>query len=305
MPVVLHSIAILVVAGAAAGSDWSGHWCGEGVNTADRVPLELEISNGGADAAAWLTLPKHGWYRGPALKIEEDGDALVLTFNPRQEQHVLRMERRGEALAGTWTWNDYRADVDLDPCVPELPYTTEEASFSRDGVSFGGTLFLPASPGPHPAIVCYHGSGDNERWWLFDDADHFARLGFACYVWDKRGCGNSGGHWEEADFDILAEDGIAAVEMLKGREDIDPARIGVYGISQACWIMPLAASKCPDIRFILAISGAVTTVEDEGYYDYWYRMDQAGYSEADWQEALALLKEDNAFTRTGEGWEAL
>jgi hypothetical protein len=35
---------------------------------------------------------------------------------------------------------------------------------------------------------------------------------------------------------------------LKTRSDIDPAQIGLLGVSQAGWIMPLAAVRAKEIR---------------------------------------------------------
>jgi pimeloyl-ACP methyl ester carboxylesterase len=287
----------------SAPADWTGSWNGHGKMGDERISLSIEIASDGGALTARMSLPEHGWLHAPAHQVRQEGDSLIIEVDPRSE-HVLQLNGADE-LSGTWKWKAFDAALSLAPAMPDLPYTREELGITRDGISFGGTLFLPKGPGPHPAMVCFHGSGDNERWWLFDEADRFARMGLACYVFDKRGCGESGGHWEEADFAMLAEDGIAAVSLLRSRGDIDPERIGVFGISQACWIMPLAATKSEDIAFIVAVSGAVTTVEEEGYYDYWYRMREAGFSEEDWQEALALLKRNNAFTRTGEGWEEL
>ena len=55
--------------------------------------------------------------------------------------------------------------------------------------------------------------------------------------------------------DILAGDALAGVESLKTRNDIDSSRIGFVGMSQAGWIMPLAASRSDDVAFIVNISG--------------------------------------------------
>jgi dienelactone hydrolase len=73
---------------------------------------------------------------------------------------------------------------------------------------------------------------------------------------DKRGVGGSTGDWNMASFDDLAGDVVAAVEYVKTRSDIDPKRIGLLGVSQAGWIMPLAAVRSKDIAFLISISGA-------------------------------------------------
>ena len=64
------------------------------------------------------------------------------------------------------------------------------------------------------------------------------------------------GDWNNASFDDLAGDVAAAFLYLKTRRDIDAADIGLMGISQAGWIMPLAANREAGIAFLISISGA-------------------------------------------------
>ena len=64
----------------------------------------------------------------------------------------------------------------------------------------------------------------------------------------------------------LANDALAGVEFLKGYDQIDPNRIGLFGLSQGGWIAPLAASKSSDVAFIVLYSGPVCTVGQEMYY---------------------------------------
>jgi Predicted hydrolase of the alpha/beta superfamily len=77
--------------------------------------------------------------------------------------------------------------------------------------------------------------------------------------YDKRGVGESTGDWNAATYEDLAGDAVAAVEYLKTRRDIDAAQIGLLGISQAGWIMPLAAVRSKDVAFLISISGAGVT----------------------------------------------
>jgi dienelactone hydrolase len=83
---------------------------------------------------------------------------------------------------------------------------------------------------------------------------HLVRAGMAALIYDKRGLGESGGTPAQAakwslegiarcgdTFNKLAGDADAAVALLAVRPDIDGRRIGLVGISQAGWIMPLAA----------------------------------------------------------------
>lgn len=140
----------------------------------------------------------------------------------------------------------------------------EEVTFSGPGAVLSGTLYLPTSPGPHPALVFVHGSGPQTRLDNWSMADRFARAGIACLSFDKRGTGKSTGDWEQADFDVLADDVLAGVERLRQRPEIQPDQIGLWGVSQAGWIIPLAANKSEHVAFCIPVSGgAVSPAEQE------------------------------------------
>jgi dienelactone hydrolase len=82
--------------------------------------------------------------------------------------------------------------------------------------------------------------------------------------YDKRGTGESTGNWQRAGFDQLVDDVLAGVRYLKTKERIAPDKIGLWGVSQAGWIIPLAASKSNDVAFVVPVSGgAVTPAEQE------------------------------------------
>ena len=99
------------------------------------------------------------------------------------------------------------------------------------------------------------------------------RHGLAVLVYDKRGIGQSGGSYPgdsptAAAIDTLARDAAAAARFLAAQPEIDRARVGLTGQSQAGWIAPLAASREPAIRFLVLFSGpAVTADENDIYQD--------------------------------------
>jgi pimeloyl-ACP methyl ester carboxylesterase len=139
----------------------------------------------------------------------------------------------------------------------------EEVSFHGQGASLSGSLYLPAVAGPHPALVFVHGSGPEARFPNWPMADRFARAGIACLSYDKRGTGKSTVDWQQAGFDVLADDVLAGVELLRSRPDIRPDQIGLWGVSQAGWVIPLAASKSEHVAFCIAVSGAGVCPADQ------------------------------------------
>jgi pimeloyl-ACP methyl ester carboxylesterase len=150
------------------------------------------------------------------------------------------------------------------------PYQEQTVRFPSAGASLSGTLIKPNSHPPHSAIVILHSSGHQSRngpaGYFRLLANYFAAQGIATLVYDKRGVGESTGHWANASFDDLAGDGLKAIEFLKSQSDIDPKRIGLWGISQGGWLGPLAASRSSEVAFVISVSGpAVGTGEQEIY----------------------------------------
>ena len=145
-----------------------------------------------------------------------------------------------------------------------IPLVEEPVSFSNGDVRLAGRLLKPAGRGLFPAVVIVPGSvpatRDTYDLWAF----FFASRGFAVLTYDKRGVGESGGHYvktaTEQNLVALAGDALAGVDWLRTRPEIDPARIGLSGGSQAGFTIPLAASESSAVAFATIQSGPVTSV---------------------------------------------
>jgi dienelactone hydrolase len=162
-----------------------------------------------------------------------------------------------------------------------LPWIrTETLAIPSGDITLAATLALPRwQAGPYPAVVVVHGSGSLPRWVYWSYARQLVPHGMAVLLYDKRGTGASGGtlpqstRWQQesieqcgALFTALAGDARAAVRALVARPDIDRHRIGLAGISQAGWIMPLAADGNRDVAFIVSISGPAVSCGLEDWY---------------------------------------
>ena len=150
---------------------------------------------------------------------------------------------------------------------------TGRVTFQNGEVTLAGNLFIPVGEGPFPAVVIVHGAGKitSEDYKLL--SFFFVQHGFAVLTYDKRGVGESTGSYKrvvvknsESVLAELAGDALAGVELLKNHDQIDPDRIGFFGLSQAGWIAPLAASKSSDVAFIVLFSGPVCTLGQEMFY---------------------------------------
>ena len=134
----------------------------------------------------------------------------------------------------------------------------EDVSF-RDGEhTLSGSLYRPRGAGPHPALAMILGSDRQDR----NHGGvgpalgrHFARAGFACLFWDKRGVGRSTGDFQTQTFRDRAQEALAAIRFLAGRKDIKGDRVGLWGHSQGGMVAPLAASLSQDVAFLIEVSG--------------------------------------------------
>ena len=98
-------------------------------------------------------------------------------------------------------------------------------------------------------------------------------MGFAVLRFDKRGVGSSTGEYSgvgpsnsDVMFDLLADDMVAGAAVLRNHPDVDPTRVGFSGVSQAGWIIPLAASRDVAAAFAVIVVGPTVTVGLEIFY---------------------------------------
>jgi alpha/beta superfamily hydrolase len=183
-------------------------------------------------------------------------------------------------------------------------YRTEDVTFTAaDGVTLAGTLYLPDGVGPHPASVMLHGSGPQDRDGYASIiavlADELAASGRIVLAYDKRGSGGSGGDGGRAGFAILADDAHAAMKLLAARPDVDVARIGLAGSSQAGWIAAKAVERgaTPADVLLLGAAGAAVSVARQNLYNSDVLMRCTGLAERDIQLALDQQRAFFAFLR--------
>jgi dienelactone hydrolase len=178
----------------------------------------------------------------------------------------------------------------------------EDVQFPSGDLRLTGTLLTPAARGTHPAIILVHGSGPEDRDHVLPWARFLVRRGIAVLGYDKRGVGGSTGDWNMASFEDLAGDVVAAFAYLRTRADVDPAQIGLLGISQAGWIMPLAATRARELAFLISISGGAVTPAATTLDQAANEMKARGMKPQTIDDILAIMKLQYRFAQTGEGW---
>lgn len=169
----------------------------------------------------------------------------------------------------------------------------EEVAFFSQGVQLSGSLVLPEKGPIHAAVVFVHGSGKQSR--NLHSAERFAQAGIAALVYDKRGAGRSGGVYEgeqsvsEKNLVLLADDALAALQVLHKHPKTQALPLGLTGISQAGWIVPLAAEQTKLVDFMVIWSGPVCRVSEEDVYSK-YTADLDGDQVPTFYQALQARK---------------
>lgn len=110
---------------------------------------------------------------------------------------------------------------------------TEEVEFYSDGVKLRGLLRLPDVPSPEPIAALVQGPG----WLGLADSKNYSRwhqgftdAGYAVLAFDYRGFGRSDGErgWVNPDWQL--QDILNALTYLETRPEVNPRRIGAYGM---------------------------------------------------------------------------
>jgi pimeloyl-ACP methyl ester carboxylesterase len=237
----------------------------------------------GSEWTATMDSPDQGATGIPVSKVTVDGDKVRLDLAAIGGTYEGTLTDDGETIDGTWTQggSSYPLVVErvgadeargvVRPQHPEapFPYTVKDVEFAggeptsatEGAVRLSGTLTLPDSDGPHPAVVLVSGSGPQDR----DEtlmghkpflvlADHLTRHGVAVLRYDDRGVGKSTGTFEGATIADFTADAAAAVDFLAKRSDIDAKSIGIAGHSEGANVAPRASLINDKVAFLVLLA---------------------------------------------------
>jgi uncharacterized protein len=154
-------------------------------------------------------------------------------------------------------------------------FSIQDVKFESEGVTLAGSILQPKSP--FAAVVIVHGSDPVKREMEF--AKRLAKEGIAVLTYDKRGVGESGGVYvgpsvgtnnvDSTNLNLLSSDANEAVKTFRTYLKDKKIPIGLVGFSQAGWIIPITASKNPQIEFMVLFScPTITTLEQLRFQFY-------------------------------------
>jgi len=265
-------------------------------------PLEIEggeiiraLFDISSDEKGTLTaefgVPDQGAMELPVGKIEFVQGKLNIEMKNYNISYTGLLDEQGLSISGNYIQGDtvelvlarYSQMPDLTtikevverpqtPVAP-YPYLVEDVVFGNNSalVKLAGTLTLPDSNTPAPAVILIHGSGRNDRngtgmgtFHLL--ADYLTRQGIAVLRYDKRGAGESTGDYGQSTTIDFASDVRAGIEFLKSDSRINPDQIGLIGHSEGGVIAPLVASESDEVAFIVLMAGLGQTFGEAAAY---------------------------------------
>lgn len=173
---------------------------------------------------------------------------------------------------------------------PGLEASESVVRFRSGDFELVGTLHLPAGTGPHGALIMVHGSGPQTRESTPSSGlirRRFVDAGYAVFSWDKPGSGESAGDFDQEHAKTqratILTDGV---RLLAEHPAVDPDHIGVWGLSEAGWVMPLALDMTDNIAFMIVVSGGGEDSIEQQVYQWTQRARCGGATD----EELAIME---------------
>jgi dienelactone hydrolase len=144
----------------------------------------------------------------------------------------------GAAGVGTYEVESHVVDVELDGAVVQAQVLAPVGA----GEDLDGLVFV-------------HGAGTGEFTRAFRiQARDLASAGIVTMVPNKRLDTYT---TVSRDYPAMAADYYRSVEVLRGWPGVDPDRVGVYGESEGCWIVPVMTAEQPQIAYSVLVSAPV------------------------------------------------
>ncbi len=267
----------------AAPPNLEGNWMG--VLEAGPIRLRLVLHlNRVADGrwAGTLDSPDQNAAGIPITTVTQTNDTVAIEIASIGASYRGTLRGEGSEIMGEFRQSGVAVPLTLRhnaetpvfrrPQEPKKPYPYDEQEVAFENrtakIRLAGTLTLPRSGAPFPAVLLITGSGPQDR----DEslaghhpflvlADFLTRQGIAVLRADDRGTGKSTGKFAESTTQDFVEDALAGVEYLKSRKEIDPGQIGLIGHSEGGTVAPMAAVRSRDVRFVVMMAGPGVTGE--------------------------------------------
>jgi pimeloyl-ACP methyl ester carboxylesterase len=220
-----------------------GYWKG-GVSRDGAIQaIEVNFYIVGDSIRATYNLPDLGLYEEPVLlHFTTDTTfsfrAFMGSFN------CFYNKEHAEITGENKLWKPVGLKMHLKKVrLPKTDHTKELLAISSGDINIKGTLFKPVNQKRSPLVIIAHGADDPTRknWVYRYYAYMLVKEGYAVFIFDQRGNGESGG--KDATLHDNASDIISIARYFKTRKYIEPKRMAIIGESRGGWVAPIAAQS--------------------------------------------------------------
>lgn len=156
-----------------------------------------------------------------------------------------------------------------------IAFDSRETTFNSHGTALAGRLVMPKGNEPVPVVVLVHGAEHDSALTDYSLQRMLPAEGVGAFVYDKRGTGKSGGEYTQ-DFNLLADDVVAALHEARQLAGARVSRIGYQAGSEGGWVAPMAANRAP-VDFVIVCFGLAVNVIDEDQEGVELQMREKGY----------------------------
>lgn len=319
---VLVCCLFLVTAAGRCQPAGMGHW--EGAIDVAGQSLEIKVDFSAAEGSirGTIDIPQQKAFGLPLRAVRLTGDSVsfelpagpgLASFEGGIAGDTASGVFRQAGITGTFHLRRGTAARAAEPApAGSLPYASFEVSFRSGDCTLAGTLTVPFSGGPYPAVILLTGSGAQTRdedvfgFKVFGVlADTLTRSGVAVLRFDDRGRGGSGGSAADATTAGYSVDALSAFAFLAAYPGVDATRIGFLGHSEGAVAASLAAAQQPAVAFLVLMAGPAQRgdrvilgqIEDLGR--------SAGMTSEEINEKLALQQRVYDVVRSNTGWDSL
>ncbi|MGE0480628.1 MAG: alpha/beta hydrolase family protein [Phycisphaerae bacterium] len=244
---------------------------------------------------------------------ELDRVTFVLQHERGTATLVFTLHANGEMAAFWLRGVDSSASYEPPVYVRRDAFGEEQVSIGSGEFALPGTLCLPNNKARNPAVVLVHGSGPHD-----EDETILGNKPFRDLAWGlasrdvvvlrypKRTKAH-GERMKPEDINLrfeVIDDAVAAVELLRGRPEVDPARVFVVGHSLGGTLAPEIAVRSGHVAGIISVAGTPRSLVDlvEEQLEYIFNLD--GQISPEEQAQLEKARAAAAAIRAGKPEDA-
>lgn len=132
--------------------------------------------------------------------------------------------------------------------------------------------------------------------------ERFAKQGYISVSWDKLGVGKSSGNWLDQSMDDRANEVNQVIEWMKVKYPDSTTKIGLWGASQAGWVIPKVINANKDIDFSILAAPAINWMR-QGEYNTGAQAKNAGATNKEIIQAKQNFLTDSKLISKNETYE--